>query len=174
MENAFIYDCYNVFKHEERVRGIVSKIADELQMVDEKIILMEAASVHDIGKDFISPNVLFRRGGLSKAEWYVISKHIEIGYLRLKELGFDEVICQLCYFHHGMYNDKYSYDLDITPLPIVKELYPVLMAADIYDAVTSPRVYHRSISGDTALSILRGNSEIPSFVIDAMSVLNTI
>ncbi|MCP1727114.1 putative nucleotidyltransferase with HDIG domain [Natronospira proteinivora] len=108
------------------------------------------ALLHDIGKAKIPDAVLNKPGALSDDEWRVMKQHPEIGHqLMAKSGGIPDVALHIILGHHRRitgagYPDKFpSRELDT----------PILASAiaDVYDAMTSDRPYHRGLAADRVL-----------------------
>ncbi|MGB3366431.1 MAG: HD domain-containing phosphohydrolase, partial [Acidaminobacteraceae bacterium] len=123
------------------------------------------ASVHDIGKVGIPDNILKKPGKLDAAEWKTMKTHSEIGgdiFLALKESlkGFNkdfyktaEVIAR---YHHERWDGTgYPEGLKSTDIPIAARIIAV---CDVFDALTSKRVYKEAFTIEKAVSILKESS----------------
>ncbi len=100
--------------------------------------------LHDIGKVFIPARILKKNRGLTELERNIIDLHSYYGYRLLKEIGEPPEVLLPILFHHGFNKFKLTdYDEVITP-DILQYLY-LLHSADIFDAMTTKRVYHDAI-----------------------------
>lgn len=134
----------------------------EVSLVDTDLVYI-SARLHDIGKYFISDMVLSKPGKLLNSEWAAIRDHTELGYLLLRELGYDSDICQMVYSHHGLHNIKYRYTIQIDISDRVFRLYPILMVCDIVDAMLNKRSYRDVKYGiDDVFSEIARLNEVPS------------
>lgn len=122
--------------------------------------LIRAAEIHDIGKYFISPVVLNAPRGLTIPERMAIDMHSSLGYYEAKQQGEDELICQLIVLHHGIGKVGIPSILSML-IPDAVEMFPYLMAADIYSAVREVRPYHKEKSHEEAMAIIGEIRDIP-------------
>ncbi|SCG83836.1 putative protein aq_2027 [Proteiniborus sp. DW1] len=120
----------------------------------EKLIdLGIGALLHDIGKTKLCLDILNKPSSLTKSEFEHIKKHTILGYEILdsvKNLSFDSKIIALS--HHERY-DGNGYPHNIKGDDI-HEFARIVSIADVYDALTSNRVYRNKISADEALDYI--------------------
>ncbi len=102
--------------------------------------IIKAGILHDIGKAKIPIDILNKKGSLTEEEFNKIKEHTTIGYNLCKEFNWlDEDIKKVVLFHHER-EDGSGYPLGLKGDKI--SLYTKIVAiADIYDALTSERVY---------------------------------
>lgn len=113
-----------------------------------------AAQLHDVGKIGISDTILLKTGKLTKSEFEEIKKHPEIGYRILKDSKSDilNLGAEIALTHHEKYNGSgYPKGLRGDGIPIVGRLSAI---CDVFDALTSKRVYKAAMTVDEALEIL--------------------
>ncbi|MCM1131794.1 MAG: diguanylate cyclase [Roseburia sp.] len=117
-----------------------------------------ASALHDIGKIAIPDKILNKPGKLTKEEYEIMKKHSEYGALMLDDLNFlqDEKLVQyarqICRWHHERYDGKgYPDGLKGDEIPISAQ---VVALADVYDALTSSRVYKTAYSHDKAMQMI--------------------
>ena len=119
-----------------------------------------AASLHDIGKVGIPDNVLLKPGKLTLEERLIIERHPAIGadtLLTVRErLGDDallELSLQVARSHHERWDGKgYPDKLAGVMIPLAAR---IVALADVYDALTSVRVYKPALSHADATAIIR-------------------
>ena len=141
----------------------VKEVCELIYQGHLKAELIRAAEIHDLGKYFISDKVLDAPRGLTIPERMVIDMHSQLGYYEAKMQGEDELICQLIVLHHGIGKVGSSAILQMLE-PSAIELYPYLMAADIYSAVREKRSYHPGKTHEEAMKILRDIRDIPESI----------
>lgn len=139
--------CVNVC-----VLSIVTGIA--LGYDKEKLLKLGVGAIlHDIGKILVSQEILNKPGALEKKEYDEIKKHAELGYhtiIRHTELDTSSMMVIL--EHHERYNG--------TGYPAGKkrneihEFSRIVAIADVYDALTSDRVYKKRICPSEAIEHL--------------------
>lgn len=136
--------CINTEKY-------VRKTLDHLGKTDEELCM--AALIHDIGKIYVSYDVLHKPGKLNDIEKTAIDMHSYYGYLYLKDRGFSLQVCEYVLYHHGV-KDEWK---DRVPQESKKasQNIGVLRAGDIFDALTSNRPYRKAMKKDDAIEILK-------------------
>ena len=114
--------------------------------------LVSAGLLHDIGKMQIPLPILNKPGKLLPEEFEVIKQHPLNGYTILNRLGiFDNDVVSAVLCHHER-EDGTGYPLKIKSEEI--NLYSKIIAiADVYDAITSERIYKPKATPFTAFKI---------------------
>ncbi len=108
-------------------------------------ILIKAGILHDIGKLKVNPDILYKNGELTVEEFEEMKKHVIYTYKILKANGgIDEEVLKAVIFHHEK-EDGGGYPLGLTgdKIPLYSKIITV---ADIFDAMTSERVYKGRVS----------------------------
>ncbi len=164
--------------HLERIRVYVTLLAEalrgDLTMIDDVWIhhLQLASSMHDIGKVGVPDAVLLKPGKLDAEEYEVIKQHSTIGTDTLLAIRgqFDEdplinMSIEVALCHHERWDGKgYPYGISAEAIPLSARIVSV---ADVYDALTSPRVYKPALSHERAMAIIiegRGTQFDPKIV----------
>lgn len=102
--------------------------------------LTQAALLHDIGKSKIPKEILNKKGKLTKEEFKIVKKHTLDGYELTSEMHFLSEKVRYAILHHHEREDGSGYPFGIKGDEI--NLYAKIIAiADVYDALTSERVY---------------------------------
>ena len=114
-----------------------------------------ASQMHDVGKIGIPDSILLKPQGLTTEEWLVMQNHCEIGY-RILSGSRSELLMRaatIAYTHHERV-DGSGY-----PRGLVEEQIPlegrIASIADVFDALTSNRVYKQAFPLDEALDTMR-------------------
>lgn len=143
-DSELLIHCINTEKS-------VRKTLDHLGKTDEELCM--AALIHDIGKIYVSYDVLHKPGKLNGIEKTAIDMHSYYGYLYLKDRGFSLQVCEYVLYHHGV-KDEWK---DRVPQESKKasQNIGVLRAGDIFDALTSNRPYRKAMKKDDAIEILK-------------------
>lgn len=149
----------DLINHCDNVRSVCDKIYQN-HLKDE---LLRAAEIHDLGKYFISDKVLDAPRALTIPERMVIDMHSQLGYYEAKMQGESELVCQLIVLHHGIGKVGAPAILQILE-PSAIELYPYLMAADIYSAMREERSYHKGRTHEEAMKVIRDIRDIPESI----------
>ena len=116
-------------------------------------ILGLGALLHDVGKMHVPPEVLNKPGRLTDEEFDIMKAHPELGHELLSgsaEVG-DEAM-EIVLRHHERIGGQ-GYPGGLTGEQISR-LTKIVSIVDVYDAVTSDRVYHDGISPSAALKNL--------------------
>lgn len=145
----------------------VSSTYPEYYLPDTEINKIAISSIlHDVGKISIPDSILNKPGRLTKEEFDIMKKHTVNGYEFLKQ--FSEIIdeslytysCDICRHHHERWDGKgYPDGLVGDDISIWAQ---VVSVADVYDALTSERVYKKAFSHDTAVNMIK-NGECGTF-----------
>ncbi len=120
-----------------------------------------ASAFHDIGKIAIPEHILNKPGKLTSEEFEVIKTHCMEGAGMLERLPMhkDEPLVktayEICRWHHERYDGRgYPDGLKGDEIPISAQ---IVSLADVYDSLTSKRVYKDAYSHEQAVSmIMRG------------------
>ncbi len=125
-----------------------------------------ASSLHDIGKISIPEEVLNKPGRLTDEEFELMKTHSAIGADMLKSLpNFEEepiikISHEICRWHHERFDGRgYPDGLKGDEIPISAQ---VVALADVYDALTSKRVYKDAFPHEKAMEMIL-NGECGSF-----------
>ncbi|MCF8565114.1 HD-GYP domain-containing protein [Alicyclobacillus tolerans] len=120
------------------------------QVVEE---LGVGAMMHDIGKIEISPAIVNKPGKLTDEEFALMKRHCRLGYEILAtqpDLPPSSAVCAL--YHHEWYDGNgYPEGLRGTDIP---EFARLMAVADVYDALTSNRAYHKPWLPSDALEFI--------------------
>lgn len=122
-----------------------------------------ASSMHDIGKVGIPDAVLLKPGRLDDDERKIIERHPDLGYRALDAIlrrggtdGLLEMSADIAACHHERWDGKgYPNGLEGNRIPIAARIVSV---ADVYDALTSERVYKPAMPHEKATELLRQGS----------------
>lgn len=121
-------------------------IAQLLELNEEMIKdILHAGLLHDIGKSKIPREVINKKGRLNEDEFDIIKTHTTIGYKMSQDIPFvKEEIREAILTHHER-EDGSGYPLGLKSRGI--SIYAKILAiADVYDALTSKRVYKDKIT----------------------------
>jgi len=111
------------------------------------------ALLHDIGKMKIPLEILNKEGKLSKEEFEIMMKHPELGHsLLVNDDNIPPESLEIVLSHHERINGSgYPSNLKENALTYFTKIVSIV---DVYDAITSDRVYHDGISPHEALNKL--------------------
>lgn len=113
--------------------------------------------LHDVGKARIPETVLNKPGKLTPDEYEQIKTHPLIGEQMLKDSGYHTpAVLEAVRHHHERLDGKgYPDAQDNTNISLLSRMAAV---TDVYDAVTSHRVYHAPLPPTVALQLLLKNA----------------
>ena len=155
--------------HLERIREYCRVIARHLsqqpefgEQVDGDFVeLMYMTSpLHDIGKVGIPDRILLKKGKLTHDEFEIMKTHAEIGARTLDaavrahpEAKFLCIARDIARCHHEKFDGSgYPNGLSGYEIPLCAR---IVALADVYDALTTKRVYKPAFSHETAVAIIR-------------------
>jgi HD-GYP domain-containing protein (c-di-GMP phosphodiesterase class II) len=118
--------------------------------------LGEGAILHDAGKARISDEILNKPGPVTPEEYQEIQKHPQIGYEILKKCeGVSAVSAHIAWQHHEKY-DGTGYPMGLKGNAI-HEMARIVTIADIYDALSTDRIYRKRTLTHQVIEFLRDN-----------------
>ncbi len=112
--------------------------------------ITQAALLHDIGKVFISPEILSKPAKLTDEEYDIMKKHSELGYNELRKRSDIWAVVRVGVLEHHENVDGSGYPQHKTGDQLHK-IGKIIHIADVYDALTSVRAYKNSWSGENAM-----------------------
>lgn len=146
-------DSYT-YGHSRKVSEYAVAIAEAYKLSQDRISTIRAASLlHDIGKVGVPDSILNKKTSLNEEEWKPIRAHPELGVEILRHV-IDLVNCLPAILHHHEHHDGSGYPAGLSGEGIPLEAR-ILSVADAYDAMTSPRPYHKQLSLEEAIEELR-------------------
>jgi hypothetical protein len=157
-------------EHTRRVAELAVQVGQELGVRGGRLRgLAVAALLHDVGKLQVPDTILRKAGPLSQSEFDVIKRHPGDGAALLGHIGGFNAEAPLVRGHHERL-DGSGYPDGLRGSELSLEVR-ILGACDVYDALTSERVYRRPLPQEQALMVLdqgRGGTYDPE-VLDALA-----
>jgi putative two-component system response regulator len=167
--------------HLERIREYCRVLARHMCTVEKyeaevdgdfAQMLYLTSPLHDIGKVGIPDSVLLKPGPLTPEEFEIMKTHTIIGGATLAAAAeahpnarFLQMARDIAISHHEKFDGSgYPYGLAGESIPLCGR---IVALSDVYDALTSPRVYKPAYGHDTARSIIvegRGKHFDPDIV----------
>lgn len=139
VQNLRHYDD-STYAHSMNVGLLCNVFADWLELgEEEKKTLTVAGILHDIGKTRVPLEIIQKPARLSEEEYQIIKKHTEYGFAILTENKLDYHIRYTALQHHERM-DGSGYPLGLVG-DHIDEYARIVSIIDVYDAMTSPRVY---------------------------------
>lgn len=159
-------------KHLDRVARFCVLLGHELRtfehwrgiITDEFLVELEkAVPLHDIGKVAVPDYILNKPGRLDEEETRIMRTHADIGAATLRsvverahDVHFLEMATDIAQYHHEWYNGKgYPKGIQGDQIPPAARIAAV---ADVYDALTTKRVYKDAMPHEKAASIIYESS----------------
>ncbi|MGA2165401.1 MAG: HD domain-containing phosphohydrolase [Solirubrobacteraceae bacterium] len=142
--------------HIHRMNCYCEILARELGFSEYHCELMRLSSqLHDVGKIAVPDNILLKPGKLTEEEFEVIKGHAEAGFRMLS--GSPSEVMQLgaliAHTHHERWDGRgYPRGLDAEDIPPEGRVAAV---ADVFDALTSDRVYRAALPVRSAVEMMR-------------------
>ena len=154
--------------HLERIREYSKVLATELMswpkfehVVDAQFVelIYLTSPLHDVGKVGIPDSVLLKPGKLTPDEFEVMKRHTLIGGETLSasaqahpEASFLKMALDIALKHHERWDGTgYPFQLKGEDIPLSARIVAV---ADVYDALTTKRVYKPAFTHETAADII--------------------
>ena len=154
------------------------KITDKYNLTETDIkLICNASALHDIGKMAVPEEILNKPGRFTQEEFEIMKQHTVAGEKMLKDIPSRDTeplvkaIGEICRWHHERYDGRgYPDGLVGDDIPIGAQ---VVALADVYDALTSKRVYKDGYTHEKALSMIK-NGECGIFNPIILQCLNDI
>jgi hypothetical protein len=141
--------------HIERIGRFSTLLAEQVGMEpDFCATLSHAAPLHDVGKVAIPDAILLKPGKLTAEERTIVETHAEEGHrlLRGSSSSILDLAATIALSHHEKW-DGSGY-----PRGVVGEAIPmegrIVAVADVFDALTSDRVYRKAFTVEEAVEIM--------------------
>jgi len=142
-------------QHIERVSRFSGLLAQRGGLEPELWEPMRFASpLHDAGKVAIPDTILLKPGALTVEERAIMETHAELGHglLRGSASPVLELAATIAWTHHEKFDGSgYPRGLVGADIPVAGRIVAI---ADVYDALTSDRVYRPAFSVDRALAMM--------------------
>ncbi len=135
------------------------RMTDKYVLSRSEIALISTASaLHDIGKMAIPEEILNKPGRLTDEEFAIMKTHTIHGAAMIQDSPVHQddplvrmVYC-ICRWHHERYDGRgYPDGLKGDEIPICAQ---IVALADVYDALTSERVYKKAFSHEKAVEMI--------------------
>jgi len=140
--------------HTRRVTEMAMKLARAFGLSEAELVQVRwGALLHDIGKMGIPDEILHKPSPLTDEEWVAMKKHPTFAYELLSPIRFLRLALDIPYCHHEKWDGTgYPRGLKGTQIPLVARIFAVI---DVWDALTSDRVYRKAWSNEKALDYIR-------------------
>ncbi|NBO37624.1 HD domain-containing protein [bacterium] len=154
IQNLVDHDMYTYF-HSTGV-GILSVAMAKAMGENNAEVLRGFALgglLHDIGKRLTPLHVLNKSGPLLDSEWELMKRHPEDGFEAVKNLEVPQMVRDIILYHHEKRDGSgYPHRLTADKIPLPAQLVSI---ADIFNALTTTRSYHKKRSRFEALMLMK-------------------
>ena len=170
-------------EHLDRIQGYTRLLVTDLaknscyaNQIDTTFIdeICRSSVLHDIGKVGIPDRILLKPGRLTPDEYEIMKTHAQIGAAALEDAkkqsdcsGFLRVATEIAKFHHEKYDGSgYPHGLAGQNIPLSARIVAV---ADVFDALTTERVYKRAMPAEDArqLILMESGKHFDPIVVEA-------
>lgn len=140
-------------QHSNRTADLARHVAVEMDMAPEVVERVGIAGrIHDIGKLFISRELLDKPGAPTEQEWVELRRHPRIGFDLIRS-KVPIAVAKVVLTHHERYDGTgYPNRIEGSDIPVEAR---VLQVADAFDAITSRRPYQPALPVSYAVAELR-------------------
>ena len=150
-------------EHADRVIDLALRLARACALTEEEVRTVQlTAALHDVGKIGIPDHVLLKPGRLDADEWVIMRSHARTGALLLRATGLPDLenIAAAVERHHEHFDGSgYPDGLRGEEIPIASR---IVLICDTYDAMASPRPYHRARDHEKVMEVLEADAGVKS------------
>lgn len=158
MADACAYDNY-IFSHSFNVALYSTALAMKTGFSEKDVLEIGIGGMlHDIGKMHVPDEVLKKPGRLTTEEFELMKKHTEYGFEMLRRQEDIPLLAAHCAFQHHERWDGSGYPRRLKR----EEIHPfgrLMAVADVFDALTSHRVYRPPMLPHEAMEVLYSGSD---------------
>lgn len=158
MADSCAYDNY-LFSHSFHVALYSTALALKTGFSEKEVLEVSIGGMlHDIGKIHVPDEVLRKPGPLTEEEFELMKKHTEYGFDMLRRLDDIPLLAAHCAFQHHERWDGSGYPRRLKR----EEIHPfgrLMAVADVFDALTTHRVYRPPILPHEAMEVLYSGSD---------------
>src|SRR5439155_11377778 len=143
--------------HIRRVQVYAAGLARQAGLTEAEIQgVKTAALLHDIGKLAVPEHILSKPWPLTQEEFQKIRIHPQVGAEIISGVPFPYPVAPLILSHHERWDGKgYPAGLAGDEIPLGAR---ILSVVDYFDALMSERPYHKAMSLEAAIGLLRQES----------------
>ncbi len=153
LTDILISDDYT-FQHSLNVTIYSLAIGTKLKLSEKELAdLGVGAMMHDIGKIFIDKDILQKADRLTDEEFIVMKSHTQLGFDFIRKMTDLPAVIAHCAYQHHERLDGSGYPRGIAGNEIHKYA-KIIGIADVFDAITSNRVYREAMLPHIGLEIL--------------------
>ncbi|WNF36378.1 HD-GYP domain-containing protein [Bacillaceae bacterium IKA-2] len=153
LSDVFCHDSY-IFTHSLNVTIYALGIGRALGYTEKQLFEIGIGAIlHDVGKMMIPNKILAKQGPLSDEEFLIIKGHARAGFDLLRNAPNISLLAAHCAFQHHERLNGTGYPQGLCG----GKIHPyakILAVADVFDAVTSKRVYREALLPHEGLELL--------------------
>jgi diguanylate cyclase (GGDEF)-like protein/putative nucleotidyltransferase with HDIG domain len=140
--------------HIRRIQFYAAEVARALGMDEDEVQgVRTAALLHDIGKLAVPEHILSKPGPLTPEEFQKVRVHPIVGAEIVATIPFPYPVADLIRAHHERWDGKgYPNKLKRDEIPLGAR---ILSVVDYFDALMTERPYHKAMTADAAVAVLR-------------------
>lgn len=157
LTDAYLFDEY-LYQHSFQVTLYSIAIARELgHSVEDLRLIAIGALLHDVGKVMVPKEIITKPGRLTDDEFEIMKMHTRYGFDVLRNLHSISLLVAHCAFQHHERIDGSGYPRGLVDF----EIHPfakIIGVADVFDAVTTNRVYREKMLPSQGLAIVEAGS----------------
>lgn len=150
-------------EHADRVIGLAIRLARACALSEQEVRTVRlTAALHDVGKIGIPDHILLKPGRLDAEEWVIMRTHARTGAHLLRATGLPDLedIASAVERHHEHFDGSgYPDGLRGEQIPIAAR---IVLICDAYDAMASPRPYHRARTHGEVMTVLESDVGVKS------------
>lgn len=132
---------------------------------------VQAGLLHDVGKLLIPDSILNKPGRLTDSEFAMMKQHPLLGYNLLAQIpNLDQDVRDAALLHHERLNGE-GYPTR-TPLHLIGMLARIVAVADVFDSMTTDRIYKKGVNPFEAFEMFSstGLAQFDPFVLTTFLV----
>ena len=135
--------------HCDRMAAYATAFGAHLGLSDEEVeALRRGGYLHDVGKVGIPDAILLKAGRLTSDEFAVMKRHTIIGETLCGDLRLLRLVRPIVRHHHERLDGSgYPDGLAGSDIPLLAQMTAIV---DVYDALTTERVYRRPLTHEAA------------------------
>lgn len=152
----------DIYTYEHSLNVAIISLIMGIGLNMDKSQLLElciSSLLHDIGKVFISKNIITKKGPLTFKEYKTMKYHPQKGYCYLKEFEYISNNSKMAILQHHERIDGSGYPKGLKGDQI-NIMAKIICIADVYDALSSDRCYREAMCSNEAIDYILSNSGI--------------
>ncbi len=152
------YDSYT-FEHSVNVAVLSILIAKSMDYNYNQLLQVGIGAIlHDIGKILVPQDLIQKSCQLTEEEFNIVKEHVHLGYDYLTDRGKINPVSRLIVLSHHERNDGSGYPQGLTA-DAIHRYAKITAIADVFDALTSDRIYRQRWSIRETVTYLLSNTD---------------